>query len=265
MAKIFALFNQSGGVGKTTMTMNIGHLISQRTKSDETPYRVLLVDMDPQASLTAFNQIDPFSIEQTTYTAIVEKAAPKIHETEHGYDIAPTNLNLSLADMQLATAIKREERLKNCLAKIQKNYDFILIDCPPGLSLISIMSLVASSYLIIPIQTEFKSVQATVNLLKTTAEIIQEGNPKLKVAGVIPTLHDERVNQAKRALESIKLTFDQLKKNKTFKDTVVYDPIPRRTDVANAAAERVPLAVYASNHPVLKPMNAIVDHMLELS
>lgn len=263
MAKVFALFNQSGGVGKTTMTMNLGHLASQRTKDDGSSYRVLLLDMDPQASLTAFHGIDPYTLEETTYTALVNKKTPAVVSI-NGYDIAPTNLTLSMADMELMSAIRREDRLKDCLKKLQDDYDLMLIDCPPGLTLVSLMSLMAASYLLIPIQTEFKSVQATVNLLQTTAQIVQEGNPELKVCGVMPTLHNERINQAKRALESIQATFEQLKGNSTFSDTVVYDPIPRRTDVANASAERVPLALYRANHEALKPMNLIVDHILEL-
>lgn len=263
MAKVFALFNQSGGVGKTTMTMNLGHLVSQRTKDDGSPYRVLLLDMDPQASLTAFHGIDPYSLEETTYTALVNKKTPTVI-SKHGYDIAPTNLTLSMADMELMSAIRREDRLKDCLKKLQDEYDLMLIDCPPGLTLVSLMSLMAASYLLIPIQTEFKSVQATVNLLQTTAQIVQEGNPDLKVCGVMPTLHNERINQAKRALESIQATFEQLKGNSTFSETVVYDPIPRRTDVANASAERLPLALYQANHEALKPMNLIVDNILEL-
>lgn len=262
MTKIYALFNQSGGVAKTTMTMNLGHLIGERHREGKQRYRVLVVDMDPQASLTAFSGLDPYALEASIYNALIDKSAPKILKYLDSYDIIPANLKLSLADMQLSTAVRREDRLKRVLSKVQSDYDVILIDCPPGLSLLSVMSMVAANHLIIPIQTEFKSVQATINLLKTTYEIVQDGNPELIVAGVIPTMYDGRLTQAKQALKSINATFERLKQNKTFKEAVVFDPIPRRTAIADAVANKQPLAVFDPKHPALEPMNSIVDHIL---
>lgn len=266
VAKVFALFNQSGGVGKTTMTMNLGHLISQRQKDDESLYRVLLIDMDPQGSLTSFNGFAPHELDETMYNALLSSQAPKVH-TQHGYDIAPANLQLSFADMQLLSEMRREERLKNCLRTMQSSYDVILIDCPPGLTLLSYMSLVASSYLLIPIQTEFKSAQATLNLLETTSRVLETGNPDLKVAGVMPTMYDKRINEANDALELIRATFTDLKQYETgpFAGTMIYNPIPRRTDVAKASSKRLPLAIFSPKQDALRPMNEIVDHLLSLS
>ena len=245
--------------------MNLGHLIGQRLKRNQQRYRVLVVDMDPQASLTAFSGLDPYKLDASIYDALVNKSAPTIHSYRESYHIAPSTLQLSLADMQLSTAVRREDRLKLVLKKVEAHYDFILIDCPPGLSLLSVMSMVAASRLVIPIQTEFKSVQATINLLKTTYEIVQDGNPELKVAGVIPTMYNGQLKQARKALDSINATFEKLKKNKTFKDAVVFQPVPRRTAIADAVANKLPLALYAPGHPALESMNSIVDHMVGAS
>lgn len=253
----------SGGVAKTTMTMNLGYLLSQREKQDGTKYRVLMVDMDAQASLTAFNGLNPFGLEKSIYNALTEQTVPIVYKIKHGYNIAPANLELSVAELELAPVIRREDRLKNCLTKVHSKYDVILIDCAPGSGLLSIMCMVAADYLMIPIQTEFKSVQATMNLLQRTYKILKEANPKLMVRGVMPTMSDN-TTQCANALVSIQNSFEKLKGNSAFKENKVYDPIPRRTAVANASAARQPLAIFDPKSPVLDPMNAIVDHMLEV-
>ena len=151
MSQIIALFNQSGGVGKTTLTMNLCYQLSVRSN------RVLLVDMDPQASLTTFMGIDPVELSKTVYEAIVGDEPLPIHDKIHGIDIAPANINLSAAELELVSALMREMRLKEALSSITKEYDFILIDCPPSLGILSVISLVAATHVLVPIQTQFKS------------------------------------------------------------------------------------------------------------
>lgn len=252
MSKVIALFNMSGGVGKSTLTMNLGyHLATDIGK------RVLLVDMDPQASLTTFMGLGPFELEKTIYHSLLAKEPLPIIQNLFGCDLVPANIFLSQAELQLSSELRREYKLTDTLTKVKHDYDAILIDCPPSLGLLSVNCLVAANYLLIPIQTEYKSVEATINLLQTTYEIAQEVNPSLQIFGAVPTMYDERTSQAKRALQTIEEVFVALQKNPSFANATVFSAIPRRTDFANATAEHVPLAMYVPHHQALKPLQEI--------
>lgn len=152
---VIALFNQSGGVGKTTLTMNLGYQLTRRN------HRVLLLDLDPQASLTTFMGLDPTSLDKTLYEAVVGEETLPIHSGIHQMDLVPTNINLSGAEIELVSALMREMRLKNALAPIVNHYDFILLDCPPSLGILTVIGLVAATHLLVPIQCQFKSFQGT--------------------------------------------------------------------------------------------------------
>lgn len=257
MAHVIALFNMSGGVGKSTLTMNLGyHLVADHGK------RVLLVDMDPQASLTTFMGLTPFDLSKTVYHALLNRQPLPIEKDILGCDLAPANIFLAQAELKLASELKREFKLADTLAKVTDDYDLILIDCPPSLGLLSVNCLVAAHSLLIPIQTEYKSVEATINLLQTTYEIAQEVNPGLKVIGAVPTMYDDRTSQARRALQTIEEVFTALQNNPSFKGATVFPPIPRRTDFANATAEHVPLAKFAPRHMALEPLEVIARSMV---
>jgi chromosome partitioning protein len=252
MTKVIALFNMSGGVGKSTLTMNLGYHLAR----DEMQ-RVLLIDMDPQASLTTFLGLSPFELEKSVYHSIIKREVMPIVSDLLGCDVVPANIYLAQAELELFSELRREYRLADAISKINGDYDLVLIDCPPSLGLLSINCLVAADYLVIPIQTEYKSVEATINLLQTTYEIAQEVNPKLKVAGAVPTMFDERTSQAKRALQTIEEVFQEIRSNPSFKEAKVFPSIPRRTDFANAAAEHVPLALYAPKNKAKKALEEI--------
>lgn len=143
VTKIIALFNQSGGVGKTSLTMNLGYHLAQRKHS------VLLIDMDPQASLTTFMGLDAYELSKTVYDAIVQDENLPIQHDIHGMDLAPSNIHLSAAEMELVLAEFREIRLKEALEPVQAQYDFVLIDCPPSLAILSYISLVASTHVLV--------------------------------------------------------------------------------------------------------------------
>lgn len=247
MSRIIALFNQSGGVGKTTLTMNLGYHIANLGR------KVLLVDVDPQGSLTAFMGLEATDVEATIYDAIVREEELAIHRNIYGMDFVPSNILLSKAEMELAAALMREQRLKNALSSAADEYDFILLDCPPSLGLLSVMSLVAATHVLIPIQTEFKALKGTELLLKTVLEIRSVANRRLKVAGMIPTMYDSRTVQAKQSLESIKQVAKQVGS--------VLPVVPRKTDFANASQERQPLALYMPKSEAVAALEAIALSM----
>lgn len=251
MTNVIALFNQSGGVGKSTLTMNLGYALAKKKK------KVLLLDLDPQASLTTFMGIEPHELDITVYTALVETFHLNIKNKIHGLDLAPTNINLSLAEMELVSALNREQRLKQVLSPILSNYDFILIDCPPSLGILSILALTAATHLLVPIETEFKSYFGTGLLLDTVARIRRHVNPELAFAGFVPMKFDKRRSQHLR-------TYEQMKQELT-KLGIVFTPIPDSTVFPDSTEERLPLALYKPKHPAVKVFNDIAKQLLLLN
>lgn len=249
MGHIITLFNQAGGVGKSTMTMNIGYHLGQLKK------KVLLVDMDPQGSLTLFMGLEGSDLDETVYNAIVEESPLPIHKDIHGIDLAPSNIDLSGAELALVTADMRDFKLKQAIDPIAEHYDFILIDCPPSLGILSYISLVAATHVLIPIQTHHKALRGTELLFKTLARVQRGANPKLKVAGIVPTMHDSRTAQGNRSLTSIKDMGDKIP---------VFETIPNAVALADASENKVPLALYNSSHPVVKILTKIAKQISKL-
>ena len=246
MTKIIALFNQSGGVGKTSLTMNLGYHLAQKKKN-----RVLLLDLDPQASLTTFMGLEPERITKTIYEAVVGEEPLLIHpELIHGMSLVPANINLSAAELELVSALMREMRLKDALAPILDKYDFILIDCPPSLGILSVISLVASTHVLVPIQCQFKSFQGTDLLLRTVATLRKGANKSLAIAGFIPTMYDSRTAQESRTMKAITEQLSPL--------ATVYEPIPKSIAFADASEARLPLALHSPKHPAIAVLKKIV-------
>ncbi|MEP1079283.1 AAA family ATPase [Leptolyngbya sp. PL-A3] len=249
MPKVIAIFNQAGGVCKTTVTMNLGYHLALRG------HRVLLVDVDPQASLTTFMGLEPHELEETITDAILqEEGKLPIQADLHKMSLAPANITLSAAELQLASVMARELRLKEALEPEVANYDFILIDCPPSLGVLSILALTASTHVLIPIQTHFKAFKGTELLLDTIKKVRKHLNRELAIAGVVPTIYNN-ASQDKAILEALKEQLSPL--------APVFSPIPRATAYADAAMARQPLAVYAPKHPSLKVLDEIAQAMEE--
>jgi len=250
MSKIIAVFNQSGGVSKTTLTMNLGYHLAQSKQ------KVLLVDMDPQASLTAFMGLEPSDLDKTVYEAIIGEEPLPIHQNIHGMDLSPANINLSGAELELVIADMRDIRLKEALEPVLTQYNFILIDCPPSLGILSYISLVAATHVLIPIQTEYKALKGTELLLTTIARVRSRANKKLKIAGVVPTMYDNRTGQSSQSLQSIT--------NSLSKIGTIYSAIPRSVVFADAAQEHIPLALYNPKHPSVNILKQIAQSLENL-
>ena len=243
MSRIITVFNQAGGVAKTTLTQNLGYHLAQLG------HRVLLIDIDPQASLTIFMGLVTRDLKQTVHDAIVEELPLPIISAIHGMDLAPANISLSTAEMQLVSASMRDFRLSEAIEPIEDNYDFILIDCPPSLGLLSYLSLVAATHVLVPIETHFKAFEGTGELLKTVARVRLKANRKLVIAGFLPTKYDARNSQDTRTLTAIT---EQLGSAGT-----IFPPIPRSTAFVDASESRMPLAVYDKGHPSVSILKKI--------
>lgn len=251
MTRVITLFNQSGGVGKSSLAMNLAYHLQERK------HRVLLIDMDPQGSLTTFMGVDATAIEQTVYDSILHSSPLPIHSQIHGIDLAPANINLSAAELELVVADMRDVRLKEAVEPVLEHYDFILIDCPPSLGLLSYISLVAATHVLVPIQTQYKAFCGTELLLSTVARVRSRPNRKLAIAGFIPTMYDGRNIQDARTLEAIQ--------QQLAKVGVVYPPIPRSTAFADASEDHVPLAVYNRKNPAVPILKQIAQNLEKLS
>jgi chromosome partitioning protein len=239
MSKVIALFNQAGGVAKSTTTQNLGYHLVQRG------HPTLLVDIDPQASLTSFMGLEPSELDKTIYNALVpgnEEVIEKLPllKNLYGLDLVPSNILLANAEQELIFAELRELRLQQLLTSVEGDYDFILIDCPPSLGILSHISLVAATHVLVPIQCQFKALKGTDSLLKTVARVRKRLNPHLKLAGFLPTMYQVSNSLDNRTLESIREQLSGI--------ASVFAPMPRSTAVAEAAEMGKPLALCPNKH-----------------
>ena len=202
MAQIIALANQKGGVGKTTTSVNLGAALAQAGQ------RVLLVDIDAQGNATSGSGIDKSELERDSYDVIVDGAP--LHEVivpTDNYDLVPATIQLSGAEIELADKQEREYRLKSALATVADDYDFILIDNPPALGLLTVNAFTASDAILIPVQTEFYALEGLGQLLNTIELVRQQFNPDLDIAGILLTMYDGRTNLAKQVAEEVRNYF----------------------------------------------------------
>lgn len=233
MTTVFALANQKGGVGKTTSSVNLAASLHATRK------KVLLVDMDPQGNATSGSGIDKRELENTVYDVLVdnlptEKAIIPTPATA-GFDILPADGDLTAAEVQLLDLPSKEFRLRNALARIKKNYDFILIDCPPSLNMLTVNALVAADSVIVPIQCEYYALEGLTALMETVDKIARVLNPKLHIGGLLRTMFDPRVGLANDVSNQLISHFG---------DKVFRTIIPRNTRLAEAPSHGAPIIHY---------------------
>lgn len=220
MAKIIALANQKGGVAKTTTTFSLGVALSELDK------KVLLVDLDPQGSLSFSTGLDPEMLELTLHDVMVARVElQKVIKKVRHLDIVPASIDLAGAEVNLLTRTGREHVLKRALSEVQGLYDFILIDCPPSLGLLTINGLTAADEILIPVACEALSHRGVGQLLETVEDVRTYANPSLKVRGLIITLYDDRTRHAKEVLEDLP---------KSYKVPVINPPIKKSIRFAEA-------------------------------
>ncbi len=232
MAKVLAIANQKGGVGKTTTCINLAASLVA------TKRRVLLIDLDPQGNATMGSGIDKHALEHSIYDVLIGACdvGTAMQFAEHGgYQLLPANRDLTAAEVALLEMQMKESRLRNALAPIRENYDYILIDCPPALSMLTVNALVAADGVIIPMQCEYFALEGLSDLMNSIQRIAQALNPSLKIEGLLRTMYDPRMS----------LTNDvstQLKEH--FGDQLYQTVIPRNIRLAEAPSFGMPALVY---------------------
>ena len=235
MTKVISVFNQKGGVGKTTTNVNLCAALALKGK------RVLSVDIDPQGNSTSGFGFDKNNLENTIYDILIEEfdINKVIHSTEiKGLDLIPSNIQLAGAEIELTNTRYREKTLKEKLNLIDENYDFIIIDCPPSLGLLSLNALTASHSVLIPIQCEYYSLEGVGQLIDTVKLVKKNLNPKLDIEGVLLNMYDGRTYLSAQVVEEVK---------KYFKNKVYRTVIPRNVRLAEAPSFGQPIMLYDEN------------------
>lgn len=235
MTHIFCVANQKGGVGKTTTTVNLAASLAAQKQ------RVLLVDLDPQGNATMGSGVDKQTLSNTVYQVLlgeVTASSTIVHSEEAGYDVLPANRDLAGAEVDLVEFERRERRLREALAPVMKGYDFVLIDCPPALSLLTLNGLCAAHGVIIPMQCEYFALEGLSDLVNTIKQVHANLNRDLKIIGLLRVMFDPRITLQQQVSEQLKQHFG---------DKVFNTVIPRNVRLAEAPSYGLPGVVFDRN------------------
>jgi len=249
MAQIFCIANQKGGVGKTTTSVNLAAGLAKVGQ------RVLLVDLDPQGNATMGSGVDKRQLALTVYDVLLESASIQeaaVHAEKSGYHVLGANRELAGAEVELVELERRDQRLKEALALVQSDYDFVLIDCPPSLSMLTLNGLCSAHGVIVPMQCEYFALEGLTDLVNTIKQVHANLNRDLKIIGLLRVMFDPRVTLQQQVSEQLKSHFG---------DKVFNAVIPRNVRLAEAPSYGLPGVVF---DPSAKGSVAFVEFAREL-
>ena len=232
MGRTIAIANQKGGVGKTTTAINLSACLAEKGK------KVLAVDMDPQGNMTSGLGVDKDSVENTIYNLIIGESKMEevlIKDVLENLDIIPTNIDLSGAEIELLDVAEKEYIVRNEIDKIKDNYDFIIIDCPPSLSMLTINAMTTADSVLVPIQCEYYALEGLSQLIHTVELVRDRLNPKLTIEGVVFTMYDAMTNLSLQVVENV---------NDNLEQTIYKTIIPRNIRLAEAPSYGIPINKY---------------------
>ena len=220
MKRVIAFANQKGGVAKTTTTLNLGVALAEKG------HKVLLVDLDPQGNLTMSQGFNPDAIERSMFDVLVHRLPITEIIEQAEADIAVASIDLAGAELALSSMIGRERALEKALAPIREEYDYILIDTPPSLGLLTINAFVAADGVIVPVQCEYLSLRGLVQLQNTLTMIRENLNPNVDIVGILPTMFDKRILYSREAVEILRENFGELVFKTRIRKTIRYAEAP---------------------------------------
>ena len=250
MGRIIAIANQKGGVGKTTTAINLSACLAEKGQ------KVLSIDMDPQGNMTSGLGVSKDEVEKTVYDLIIGEAEIEdiiCREVSENLDILPTNIDLSAAEIELIGIDDKEYIIKKEVEKIRDNYDFIIIDCPPSLSMLTINAMTTADSVLVPIQCEYYALEGLSQLIHTIELVKERLNPVLSIEGVVFTMYDARTNLSLQVVENVK---DNLNQN------IYKTIIPRNIRLAEAPSYGMPINQYDSKSAGAESYRLLADEVI---
>ena len=250
MARIFCIANQKGGVGKTTTTVNLAAGLSRIGK------RVLVVDLDPQGNATMGSGVDKRALTLSVYDVLLENASvaeARVRSDKAGYDVLGANRELAGAEVELVQLERRDKRLRDALQAVQTEYDFVLIDCPPSLSMLTLNGLCSAHGVVVPMQCEYFALEGLSDLVNTIKQVHANLNPELEIIGLLRVMFDPRITLQQQVSEQLKTHFG---------DKVFNTVVPRNVRLAEAPSYGLPGVVF---DPASKGAQAFVEFAQEMS
>ncbi len=250
MPATIAVCNQKGGVGKTTTSVNLGAALAEQGR------RILLVDLDPQAALTAYWGLDGHTAGPSIYQLLLEEASVPVQAVRSIrplIDVIPADIDLAAAEIELWSVLGRERILQEVLSSLQDSYDYVFVDCPPNLGLLTINALVACERVIIPVQCEFFALRGLSMLLDTLHKVKRRLNPQSEILGILPTMLNSRTRHAQEVLEELRTMFGARVFQTVIKSSIRF---------AESTLAKQPILEYAPTHPGARAYRSLAQEVL---